>query len=172
MERKMERCQIKSACFYVTYITGNFERFQCSNFETNFLKNENFLQKTGLLLFSWKYYKLKKQHFHTKLPCQKPMLRQIEWGVQNWPITQKFCPITLVNICPIDVENKLLRTNFIVVLNGGTTDAAVIKQVVIHVTLLDRDNFETCLTFLTVADLNKSQDASGLKKAFFNFFKG
>ena len=65
-----------------------------------------------------------------------------------------------------------MRTNFIVVLNGGTTDAAVIKQVVIHVTLLDRDNFETCLTFLTVADLNKSQDASGLKKAFFNFFKG
>ena len=26
------------ACFYAT-ITGNFERFQCCNFETNFLKN-------------------------------------------------------------------------------------------------------------------------------------
>ena len=26
-------------------------------------------------------------HFHTKLPYQKPMLRQIEWGVQNGPIT-------------------------------------------------------------------------------------
>ena len=65
-----------------------------------------------------------------------------------------------------DVKNKLLRTNFIVVLNVGTTDAAVIKQVVIHVNLLDRDNFGPCLTFLTVADLNKSQDASGLKKAF------
>ena len=22
-------------------------------------------------------------HFHTKLPCQEPKLRQIEWGVQN-----------------------------------------------------------------------------------------
>ena len=30
--------------------------------------------------------------FHTKLPCQKPMLRQIEWGVQNGPITKDaFC---------------------------------------------------------------------------------
>ena len=27
--------------------------------------------------------KLKAEHFHTKLPCQKPMLRQIECGVQN-----------------------------------------------------------------------------------------
>ena len=25
------------------------------------------------------------QHFHTKLPCQKLMLRQIERGVQNGP---------------------------------------------------------------------------------------
>ena len=30
-------------------ITGYFERFQYSNFETNFLKNENLFQKTGLL---------------------------------------------------------------------------------------------------------------------------
>ena len=34
----------RSACFNVT-ITGNFEHFQCFNFETNFLKNENILQK-------------------------------------------------------------------------------------------------------------------------------
>ena len=26
------------------------------------------------------------QHFHTKLPCQKLILRQIEWLVQNGPI--------------------------------------------------------------------------------------
>ena len=32
--------------------------------------------------------KLKAEHFHTKLPCQKPMLRQIECGVQNGPITK------------------------------------------------------------------------------------
>ena len=41
----------RSACFYAT-ITGNFERFQCCNCETNFLKNENLFQKTGVLLFS------------------------------------------------------------------------------------------------------------------------
>ena len=29
---------------------------------------------------------MKAQHFHTKLPCQKPMLRKIEKGVQNGPI--------------------------------------------------------------------------------------
>ena len=33
-----------SACFYVT-ISGNFERFKCFNFETDFLENENFFQK-------------------------------------------------------------------------------------------------------------------------------
>ena len=32
---------------------------------------------------------LKTQHFHKKLPCQRPMLRQIEWGVQNGPTTKK-----------------------------------------------------------------------------------
>ena len=30
--------------------------------------------------------RMKAQHSHTKLPCQKPMLRQIEWGVQNKPV--------------------------------------------------------------------------------------
>ena len=43
-----------SACFYET-ITGNLERFQYFNFETNFLKNDNFFQKTGVAFFSWKY---------------------------------------------------------------------------------------------------------------------
>ena len=28
------------------------------------------------------------QHFHTKMPYQKPMLRQIEWRLQNGPITK------------------------------------------------------------------------------------
>ena len=31
---------------------------------------------------------MKGQHFHTKLSCQKPILRQIEWGVQIGPITK------------------------------------------------------------------------------------
>ena len=59
--------------------------FLC-NFETNFLKNENLFQKTGVLL---KVFGFKMQHFHTKLPCHKPMSRQIEWGVQDGPITKK-----------------------------------------------------------------------------------
>ena len=37
----------RSACFHVT-ITGNFERFQYFNFETDYLDNENLFQKTAL----------------------------------------------------------------------------------------------------------------------------
>ena len=33
---------------------------------------------------------MKTQYFHTKLPCQMSMLKQIEWDVQNWPITRTF----------------------------------------------------------------------------------
>ena len=29
-------------------ISGNFERFQCFNFKTNFLEKENLFQKTGV----------------------------------------------------------------------------------------------------------------------------
>ena len=32
---------------------------------------------------------MKAQHFHTELLCQNPLLRQMEWGVQNGPITKK-----------------------------------------------------------------------------------
>ena len=31
---------------------------------------------------------MKAQHFHTKLPCKKQVLRQIERGVKNGPITK------------------------------------------------------------------------------------
>ena len=41
----------RSACFYVT-INENFEHFQYFNFETDFLENENFFQKTGVKFFS------------------------------------------------------------------------------------------------------------------------
>ena len=40
----------RSASFYVT-VTGNIERFQYFNFETNFLENENLFQKTRVLFF-------------------------------------------------------------------------------------------------------------------------
>ena len=66
--------------------------FLC-NFETNFLKNEN-LQKTGVLL---KVFGFKTQHFHTNLPCHKPMSRQIEWEVQDGPTTKNgVLPISIL----------------------------------------------------------------------------
>ena len=35
------------------------------------------------------------QHYHTKLLCQKPMLRQIEWGVQDGSIAKNgVLPVT------------------------------------------------------------------------------
>ena len=40
----------RSACFYVIF-SGNFERFQLFNFETDFLENENLFQKTGVCAF-------------------------------------------------------------------------------------------------------------------------
>ena len=62
-------------------------RFQYFNFETDFLENENLFQKKAL--------SLKKHHFHTKLLYEKPMLRQIEWWVQNGPITKnRVLPVT------------------------------------------------------------------------------
>ena len=64
-------------------VSESFKRFQYFNFETNFLENKNFFQKTGVPPL-----KLKTHHFHSKLLCQKPMLRQIEWRLQNEPITK------------------------------------------------------------------------------------
>ena len=41
----------RSACFYVT-ISESFEHIQYFNFETDFLENENFFQKTGVQFLS------------------------------------------------------------------------------------------------------------------------
>ena len=68
-------------------IIGNFEGFQNFNSETNFLKNANLLQKTRVP-FCFKLLRLTIQHFHTKLLCQKPVLRQIECGVPNGSIAK------------------------------------------------------------------------------------
>ena len=40
--------------------------------------------------FQFKILRWKTQRFHTKRPCQKPILRQIEWGmgIQHGPITK------------------------------------------------------------------------------------
>ena len=42
------------ACFCMT-LSWNFERFQYFNFETDFLENENLLQKIEVRFFSWKH---------------------------------------------------------------------------------------------------------------------
>ena len=65
------------ACFNVM-ISGNFERFQHFNFEADFLESKNFFSKNWSTIFYFNTLRLKRHHFHTKLP-QKPMLRQIEW---------------------------------------------------------------------------------------------
>ena len=63
-------------------MTGNIKRFQYVNFETDFLRK-------------LKVLRLKTHHLHTKLPCQKPILRQTEWVVQNGLITKNgILPIT------------------------------------------------------------------------------
>ena len=85
---------MRAACFNVT-ISGNFEHFQCFNFETNFLKNAKTLFKKLDYGFLVEILRLKTHHFHTKLSCQKPMLRQIEWGVQNRLLTKNgVLPVT------------------------------------------------------------------------------
>ena len=63
-------------------ITENTERFQYFNFEKNFLKYENFIY-TVEDCFSVQSTNMRKQHIHKKLPCQKLILTQKEWGVQN-----------------------------------------------------------------------------------------
>ena len=54
-----------------------------------FRKTKTFFWKTGVIYrFLVKVLRVKTHHFHEKLPCQKPMFRQIEWGVQNELITK------------------------------------------------------------------------------------
>ena len=46
-------------------------------------------------MFWLKPLRLKTHHFHSKLLCQKQMLGQIEWRLQNGPIIKKrVFPIT------------------------------------------------------------------------------
>ena len=55
-------------------VTGDFERFRYFNFETSFLKND-LKKQNWSTIFKLKVLRLKKQHFHTKLSCRKPMLK-------------------------------------------------------------------------------------------------
>ena len=51
--------------------------------------------KTWSTIFNLKALRLETHHFDKKLPYQKPMLRQIEWWIQNGPITKNgVLPVT------------------------------------------------------------------------------
>ena len=65
--------------FYVT-TSGNLERFQ-------YFSKKSF-QINWSTIFQLKALRSKMHHFHRKLPHQKPMLRQIEWWVQNRSIAK------------------------------------------------------------------------------------
>ena len=53
-----------------------------STFKQIFWKTKTFFKKLE------NRFRRKTHHFHTKLPYQKPMLRELEWWVQNGPITK------------------------------------------------------------------------------------
>ena len=57
--------------------------FNTSTLKQIFWKTQALLKKMFFLVGS---AKIKNPTFPYKLLCQKPMLRQIEWGVQNRPI--------------------------------------------------------------------------------------
>ena len=51
--------------------------------------------KNWSTVFKLKPLRLKTHHFHTKMLCQKPMLRQTEWRLQNEPTTKNgVLPVT------------------------------------------------------------------------------
>ena len=58
--------------------------FNTSTEKEIFRKTKYFLKK-----LEYRFLVESTKNFHTKLACQKPMLRQIEWRVQNGPITKK-----------------------------------------------------------------------------------
>ena len=73
--------------FFLT-ITGNVKRCQYFNFETNFLKNKKKKTKQEYRFLVGSTNIENATIPYIILPCQKSVLRQIEWGVQNGPITK------------------------------------------------------------------------------------
>ena len=72
-----------------------FWTFSILKFWNKFSEKCRSFSKNWSIFFQLKVLRLKTKHFHKKLPCQKPMLRQIERGVQNGPITEnRVLPIT------------------------------------------------------------------------------
>ena len=85
--RYLKQPSVYEMAYCYVRITGDFERFQCFNFETSFLENKKL--ENWSAVFQLKVLLLKAQHFPTKLTCQRPMLRQMEWGIRKGPITMK-----------------------------------------------------------------------------------
>ena len=74
-------------------ISDSLEHFLYFNFEIDFLENENFFQKTGVLFFNCtivERIKIEKTSFPFKTVISEG---QIEWYLQNGPITEDrgFC---------------------------------------------------------------------------------
>ena len=65
-----------------------FRTFSILKLWNKFSEKQKPFPKNCSTVFSWKYWDWKQNIFIQKLPCQKPMLRQIEWRVQNGPITK------------------------------------------------------------------------------------
>ena len=58
------------------------------------MENKNLFQKTGEPFLA-ETTKIETHHFHSKLLFQKPLLRQIEWRLQNGPFTKSgVLPVT------------------------------------------------------------------------------
>ena len=93
-------------------IIASFERFQYFNFERDFLEYENLFQKTGVcfLTGSTKIQNvISVQNCQCFFAYQKPMLRQIEWKVQNGPITKNGgLPVTTFTFLKILLQFKRL----------------------------------------------------------------
>ena len=69
-----------------------------------------------------KALRLKTHHFHTKVPCQKPMLRQIEWWLQNEPITKnRVLPVTTLFFWKFSFSLKTSYKNLIWCTNNLNT---------------------------------------------------
>ena len=58
--------------------------------------------------FSLKSTTIENATFLAKLPCQKAMLRQIEWGVQNGPMTRNgVLPLTTLFFSKFDFSIRI-----------------------------------------------------------------
>ena len=74
---------------------GKFQTFSILSLLNKFSGKRKPFSKSWGTVFQLKPLRLKTHHFHSKLLCQRPMLRQIEWRLQNGPTTKSgVLPVT------------------------------------------------------------------------------